>query len=349
MSLLLLLLLAGGCNPREKTEVRVLFAGSLIIPFADLEAAYEAAHPDVDVLMEGHGSIQCIRHVTELDDPADVVAVADHGLIPLLMYDTLEPESGEPYADWYVEFATNELTLAYTDQSKYGDEINVENWYEVASRPDTRLGLSDPRFDAAGYRGLMAFQLAEMHYDDPHIFDQAFGGRFQSPIRARPDDDGRWIIRVPEIVQPKDDSGIIVRGGSIQLIALLESGDIDYAFEHESVSRQHGFHYVRLPSIVNLGSAEHASTYEQVEVQLDFQRFASVDPRFVGKTIGYGITIPVNAPHPEEAADLVAFLLGPEGQAVMEANYHPLTTPPRADNLDAVPASVSELCVPMEP
>ena len=53
-----------------------------------------------------------------------------------------------------------------------------------------------------------------------------------------------------------------------------------------------------------------------MQVDLDFQRFATVKPEFRGERIAYGITIPSNAPHPEEAALFIAFLLGPEGQAV---------------------------------
>ena len=50
----------------------MLFAGSLIIPFAQLEKEFEAAHPDIDVNMEGHGSIQAIRIVSDLHEQADV-------------------------------------------------------------------------------------------------------------------------------------------------------------------------------------------------------------------------------------------------------------------------------------
>ena len=79
-------------------------------------------------------------------------------------------------------------------------------------------------------------------------------------------------------------------------------------------------------------------------MRLDFQRFASVKPQFNGEVIGYGVTIPTNAPHPRQAEDLIAFLLGPKGRAVMEANQHPLITPPLADHYDAVPKQLQSLC-----
>jgi len=38
---------------------------------------------------------------------------------------------------------------------------------------------------------------------------------------------------------------------------------------------------------------------------MDFRRFASVEPVFNGEQIGYGITIPTNAPHPDQAAQFI--------------------------------------------
>lgn len=337
---------AGGCVNKEKTPLKVLFAGSLIVPFEALEQAYEAEHPDVDVQMEGHGSIQVVRHVAEIHDLVDVAATADYSLIPMLMYQSQVPETGQPYAGWYIKFATNRLALAYTPQSRYADEINADNWYEVIARPGVKLGLSDPRFDASGYRTLMIFQMAESVYGKTTIFENLTMGRFKTPITVE-DEAGQAVIHVPEILQPKPDSGIVLRGSSIQLIALLESGDIDYAFEYESVSQQHGFQMIQLPGALNLGDEDSADLYQNVKVRLDFQRFTSVKPEFKGEVIGYGLTIPANAPHPEEAVEFITFLLGPEGQAIMSEHNHPLILPPLVDHYDVLPDSLKSLCRPL--
>ncbi len=343
----LILALSSCANPpKEKTPLRVFFAGSLIIPFDALEKAYEARHPDVDVQMEGHGSIQVIRHVTEIHELIDVVVTADHALVPILMYQSRVPETNQPYADWYIKFATNKLGLACSPKSKYADEINADNWYKVIARPDVLVGIADPRFDAAGYRALMALQLAEPVYGSPIIFEDMIMGRFKTALTAK-EENGRTVIHVPEIVEAKQDSGIVIRGASIQLIALLESGDLDYAFEYESVIRQHGLQLVQLPDAVNLGSEQYQADYKQVQVRLDFKRFFSVKPEFDGDVIGYGVTIPSNAPHSKQAQEFIAFLLGAEGQAVMQANQHPLIIPPQADNYDAIPKELESLCVPM--
>ena len=316
-----------------------------MVPFAELERAYEELHPEVDVQMEAHGSIQVIRHVTEIHDLIDVVVTADYALIPMLMYAGTVPESNQPYADWYIKFASNRLVLAYTPESRTADEVNAENWYEIIARPEVRFGLSDPRFDAAGYRSLMIVQLAESYYGNPTLFERVYLGRFKEPITVEKSG-GLQVIHVPELLETTPDSNIVMRGGSVALLALLESGDIDYAFEYESVARQHGLSYVELPPELNLGDPNYADEYAGVQVRLDYQRFSSVKPEFDGEVIGYGITIPTNAPHPEEAQNFVAFLLGPQGTAIMELNSHPIFTEPQADHFYALPKSLQTLTVP---
>ncbi len=323
----------------------VFAAGSLIIPFNDLEKAFEARYPNIDVQAEYHGSIQVMRHATELHEPIDIVATADATLIPMLMYAANNPDTGQPYADWHIRFASNKLAVAYTLQSKYADEINASNWYEVLARRDVRTGLSDPRFDALGYRALMAFALANDYYDNPKIFTSMFNGRFATPVTifqddAASSDAASTTITVPEIVDTNPETGLILRGASIQLIALLESGDIDYAFEYESVIQQHGLQMLSLPDAINLGLE--GIDYSKVMVSLDFRRFASVKPEFRGERIGYGIVIPSSAPHPQEAALFIAFLLGPEGRAVMEADHHPMADPPVCDGVP--PAELQGFC-----
>jgi molybdate/tungstate transport system substrate-binding protein len=337
--------LLSGCRPApaEKTPLVVFCAGSLILPFGALEMAFESKHPEIDVLNECHGSIQVIRHVTELHELIDVVATADYALIPMLMYAVDDPDSGLPYASWAIRFATNRLALAYSPHSAYVDEINAGNWYELLTRPGVTVGIADPRFDASGYRALMALKLAESYYAQSGILDSVIQDQFTTPISVF-QAGSMALITVPEILETVPQSPVVIRGASIQLIALLESGDLDYAFEYESVVRQHGLEWVPLPDQINLGSPQYTEQYQQVQVNLNFKRFASVQPFFRGEQIGYGITIPSNAPHPEAAQQFIAFLLGSEGQQIMADYYQPLLDPLTCDFPDLVPASLQGYC-----
>lgn len=332
------------CRPQPKTPLVVFAAGSLIRPFGELEKAFEASHPQIDVLSEYHGSIQVMRHVTDLHEPIDLVATADQSLIPMVMYAAKNPDSGRPYADWYVRFAGNRMALAYTPRSKYAQEITPENWAEIISRPDVRFGLPDPRFDASGYRALMILKLAEGVYGRPDLFEELLASGFRAPVKVSEIGD-MSIIQVPELLETREGGRLVLRGSSIALIALLQSNDVDYAFEYESVIRQQGLKMVSLPASLNLGDESQAKAYGNVMVKLDFRRFAAVKPEFWGEPIGYGITIPSSAAHPDEAAEYLAFILGPEGRKIMADNAHPLLDPPRADGYERMPESLRTLCV----
>lgn len=318
-------------SAEEEIQLKMICAGSLMVPLTEIEEAYEAENPHVDVLTEGHGSVQVIRQVTELEAEADVVAVADHSLIPAMMYPVEMPDSDSSYANWYIQFASNTLGLAYTSSSKYGDEINRDNWYEILSRPDVRLGISDPRFDACGYRAMMACWLAGLLYGDRDIFHDVLGD-FDYPIVPQVED-RQCTILVPELVKPQK---VSVRGSSVVLLGILESGDIDYAFEYQSVAKQRGLHFVELPPEINLGSDAFESLGYELRVKIDYQRFASLIPDFVCQEILYGITIPENSPHREEALRYTEFLLGPEGRRIFAEQHQPFR-PLIADRAEHVP------------
>ena len=334
--------LLGGCGGQTR-QVKLIYAGSLIVPFDKLATAFEAAHPGVTVTTESHGSIQVLRHVTELGDLFDLAVTADEQLIPPLMYDRKDPHTGKPYADWYCSFATNRMVLAISPKSPLADQLASPDWYRRITRPDVRFGLADPRFDAAGYRALMVLQLAERAYHDPFLFEDMVMGKFTSPITVDRIG-GVDRIRVPEILETTGGSNVVLRGASIQLVALLESGDLDCAFEYESVARQHGLKYVRLPASIDLGEAAQRASYRTVEVKLDSQRFASVRPVFRGDLIRYALTIPANAPDPGLADEFAAYLLGRQGRRILQQEYQPVLTPPTLDNAAAAPEGVRRAC-----
>ena len=109
-----------------KQTLTVFCATSLMFPLAKVETDFEKANPDIDLQVQGHGTIQVIRHVTELNYKIDVVLVADYSLIPIMMYPTKMSGTDQSYANYYMRFATNTMVLAYTNNSRYANEINSE-------------------------------------------------------------------------------------------------------------------------------------------------------------------------------------------------------------------------------
>jgi molybdate/tungstate transport system substrate-binding protein len=337
------LTLLAACGGHDDRHVSLVFAGSLIVPFDRLATEFERTHPGLQVTTEAHGSIQAIRQVTDLGRQFDLVVTADAQLIPPLMYDKDVPGTGQPFASWYVTFATNRMVLAISPKSPLADQFTVQNWYKLLTRPGVRFGLADPRFDPAGYRALMVLQLAERYYHDPIIFENVVMGQFTTPVIVERQGQ-RDVIQVPEILETQPGSSVVLRDESIELDALLETGDLDCAFEYESVARQSGLRYLRLPAAIDLGEQRYANVYGGVAVKLASQRFAGVKPMFAGGVIKYALTIPSNAPDPQLAREFAAWLLGPAARQVFAATYQPLITPPQADHYDLVPEEVRQAC-----
>ena len=159
--LVLILSLLPGCS--SGATLTIYHAGSLTIPFDEVTKEFNKLYPDIKVEAEVAGSVTAIRKVTELGKKADIIASADYTLIPEMMF----PE----YAEWYIIFATNQMVIAYTDNSLFGNEINGDNWYEILQRDGVKYGRSNPDRDPCGYRTLMVWQLAEDYYNAPELYE----------------------------------------------------------------------------------------------------------------------------------------------------------------------------------
>lgn len=301
-----LLFVAYTSRPVEKIPIKVVAAGSLLVPLADIEIRYEKLHPDIDIQVEGHGSIQAIRQLTDLHRPFDVVIVADESLIPDLMYRPVPGKEGN-YTDWYAIFARNEMVIAYTSQSKYHDEITSENWYDVLSRQDVRVGFSNPMLDAAGYRAILVTLLAGEEYGDQTIFSHILGDHFDPPLLVEKENNN-LTVSLPQILKPSG-TKIAVRDGSIFLMNLLEAGGIDYAFEYRSVAEAQEIPYILLPDTINLKTTEYLDNYKKARVILGFPRFSQIGSKRVGEPILYAVTIPSTSDKVDKARDFVEFFL----------------------------------------
>lgn len=290
-------ILLGGCWPfrdggasTDRGPLVVFTAGSLSRP---MRAALDsfAATSGVRYELESAGSLETARKLTELGKTPDLVALADEEVFPKLLVPS--------YTSWYVRFARNRLVLAYTPRSRFADEINEKNWHEVLQRPGVQTGRSNPDLDPAGYRTLMLFQLAARHYQRPGL---AAALEAAAPKRH---------------MRPKE----------IELVALLEAAELDYAWFYESMARATGIPYLRLPDAIDLGSVADSATY------------ATASVRVLGKTVGdtitlhgapivYAFSVPDFAPQRPLGVRFAAFLLSEAGQRALASEFlEPISVP----------------------
>jgi molybdate/tungstate transport system substrate-binding protein len=267
--------------------------------------------------------------------------VADYSLIPMMMYPTVDPQTNQSYANYYIRFAANTLVLAYTNSSKYASEINPSNWYSILLQPNVKLGLVNPELDSLGYRALMAIQLSEDYYGAKDLFLNLVTNNFNPPISSVPNG-SNYTIMVPDVQEPQGDK-ITLRPSEVDLIPLLQEGYLDYCFLYESNAKQYGFNYIELPNQVNLGDPAYTSNYQRIQIVYAHQRFATVTLDRTGEPIYYGLTIPSNAPNPELAEKFIQFLLSGQGKTDFAQAYQPVFVPSYTDNPQAVPPSLRSL------
>ncbi|WP_211255070.1 tungstate ABC transporter substrate-binding protein WtpA [Palaeococcus ferrophilus] len=329
--LFLLVVVTAGCIGSERAggsgkEVTlvVFHAGSLSVPFQELEKEFsDYAERELGVKVtfqdEASGSVKAVRKVTDLGKKADIVAVADYTLIPQLMVPN--------YTDFYVLFATNEKVISFTDESKYSDEINSDNWYEILARPDVTFGFSDPNQDPSGYRSVMVMKLADIYYGKP-VFEELV--EKNTNIRAN-----GTSIYAPKEIQVVG-SKVVIRPKETDLVGLVESGSLDYFFIYKSVAEQHNLSYITLPDEINLKDFSKADYYSQVEITL-----GSTGKTIKAKPIVYGVTVTKDAPNRELAMEFLKFLLGNEGKKVFKENHQDFLNPPVA--FGNVPEEIKDL------
>ena len=259
-----------------KDKVIVFHAGSLTVPFAKIEADFEAMHPDIDIQREAGGSTKMARMISELGKPADIMASADFTVIDK----TLMPA----HADWNIRFAANQLVLCYTDRSRFAAEINADNWTDILGRKGVVWGHSDPNLDPCGYRSLMVLQLAEKFTGQAGLSDRLLANRPMANVRPK----------------------------SVELVSLLKTGNMDYAWEYLSVAVQHGLKYVTLDDHINLGNYKFDKFYAQAKVKVSGKKPGTWITR-TGKSCTYGITLIKDAPNRDGAVAFMAYLLAPDG------------------------------------
>jgi len=287
----------------EATEgpLVVFTAGSLARPMRAALDSFAAANGVVYEL-ESAGSLETARKLTELGKVPDVIALADEDVFPKVLVPV--------HVTWYVRFAENRIILAYTDRSRYAGEVDSTNWWQVVQRPGLEIGRSNPDLDPAGYRTLMVFQLAERLY--------AQTGLAAALERAAH----------PRNMRPKE----------IELVALLESGDLDYAWFYESMARASGVRYVRLPAAIDLGSIDQRDTYAQASVRVIGSSSAD-SVTMHGAPIRYAFSIPLHAAHAALAERFAAYLLSADGRRVLGREYLSTLDAPDAIGTN-VPAAI---------
>lgn len=296
-----LMYLAFAQKPAEISGDLVIFhAGSLSVPIKEIKAEFNKIYPKVNVLLEPAGSVECARKITDLKKPCDIMASSDYKVIEKMLIPA--------YADWNIRFARNELALVYTEKAKYSDKVNAKNWYEILMKPEVAFGRADPNADPCGYRSAMCIQLSETFYKKPGLAKQ-------------------MLAKDLNYIRPKE----------VDLLAILESNNVDYIFLYRSVAVQHNLKFLVLPDQINLGNPKYADDYIKAVVDIKGKEPGKTE-QMKGEPMIYGVTMLKNAPNREAALAFLEFMLSKDkGMAIMEKDGQPSVIPMQEKNYSAVP------------
>ena len=291
-----------GKKDNLENELIIFHAGSLSVPFHQLADTFMKENPGVKLLLEGAGSTECARKISELKKPCDIIASSDYTVIR----DLLIPN----YANWYVNFATNEMGIAYTDKSTMADKINKDNWFDVLQMKKIIYGRANPNLDPCGYRTIFTFLLSEKYYKKSGL-----------AVKLTKKDEG--------FIRPKE----------VDLLALLETHTVDYIFIYKSVAIQHKLKFLSLPVEINQSDPSFSEYYSNATTEVsgkdkNKKTLKKAEPML------YAVTIIKNAPHKNAAIKFIAFLLSDNGKKIMEGNGQPSINFVKKEYLQNVPDSI---------
>lgn len=269
--------LLASCGDQRAKEagppITVFAAASLAHPLAALADDWNE-RTGVLVQREIGGSHEHARKITELGRIPDVLMLAEDEVIASLMPAHLE---------WYVRFGTSRIVIAYGQRSKFADSVNAENWWEILARPGVSIGRGDSLVAPVGRHGLSVLRKAESYYAQAGLTGRLMDNAGNRHMRAHAAD----------------------------LAALLETGEVDYVLEYESVAKQHGFRYVSLP--------------------LD-----------LAVPVLYGVAVPARAANVAGGVEFVTFMLSSDGRRIMRDAGVDLLALPVAMGTN-VPSEITEL------
>ena len=285
LSLLISIVIINGCHSstkkKTKSDLIIFHAGSLAVPFKLIADGFMKENPGIKVLLESAGSRECAKKITDLNKPCDIIASSDYTVIR----DLLVPK----YTNWYINFATNEMCIAYTKKSRMADKIDSLNWQDILLNKDVSFGRSDPDADPCGYRAIQMFQLAEKYYKTKGTAEKLLNKDQQN-------------------MRPKE----------VDLLALLESESLDYVIIYRSVAIQHKLEFVTLPDEINLKTPEFSEFYSTVQTEIAGKKKGEKQV-MKGEPMLYAFSVLDNAPNKDAAMKFAAYLLSPEkGEKIMQ-------------------------------
>jgi molybdate/tungstate transport system substrate-binding protein len=290
-------------SSKPSTTLLIDAAGTLQVPFNGIvNNVVRPQYPTLSYNYIFEGSHLAANEITQANKSFDIYASADYQIIP----EQLIPS----HASWYIVFASNAMSVVYTNQSKFANEITPENWYQVITRPGVVVGVSNKETDPSGAQAIIMLQLAGLLYyqNSSYLYDQLY------------------------VTKAAKNELIIVPTEST-LDAQLETGAVDYVLTYSSEAVSHKLQHLTLDPRVDLSDLSQADWYAKANVTVGGKLQT-------GAPVLYDLTIPSDSPDTSMGIAFIKALFSSQGQEILNASGLRPLNPVWVYNQSAVPPDI---------
>ncbi len=314
--LILILVLAGGLvagyavayytrssTAQPPTTLLIDAAGTLQVPFnAIVNNVVRPKYPTLSYNYIFEGSRLAANEITQANKSFDIFAAADYRIIPQQLIPS--------HASWYIIFASNAMSVLYTNHSRFAKEIASDNWFQVITQPGVVVGVSNKDTDPSGSQAIFMLQLAGLLYyqNSSYLYDQLYVTKAAK----------KELVIVPT---------------ETMLDAQLETGAVDYVLTYSSEAISHKLQYLRLNSKIDLSDLAQADWYAKASTTVNGKPVT-------GAPILYDVTILNNSPDVSMATAFIEALFSSQGQEILRASGLRPLNPVYAYNQSAVPVDI---------
>jgi molybdate/tungstate transport system substrate-binding protein len=206
------------------------------------------------------------------------------------------------------ESAGNAAVTAFNSAIASNTTEAWNNFFTMISSGSVKVGFGNPNADPAGYRGWIVLEAAGQAYANNSSF-------FENRMIAN--------------------NGNVTAASAADLVAPLQTGQIQFLFIYKSSAIAHKLNYLQLPSQVNLGDSKYSSFYSKFSYQLT----SGVE---TGGVIKLWITVPADSTDTADSLQFVVFVVK-NSPALLSPFGLTMITPAKLYNSTAVPQPLQQL------
>jgi molybdate/tungstate transport system substrate-binding protein len=292
-------------------------ADSFVIESTVLETAFTSSTGIAMAPPKAGGSLLLASEIAQ-GNPVSVFISLSHGAVTAA-------HLGNQSSGWAIAFASDQMTLAYSNATLQNSAANATvtacksalaanttmawgNCFTMLTSGSVKVGTGNPNADPSGYRGWIVLEAAGQAYANNSSFYE-----------------NRLI----------SNNGNVTAASAADLIAPLQTGQIQFLWIYKSSAIAHNLNYLQLPEQVNLGDPKYSSFYSQFSYQLA----TGIE---TGGVIRLWITVPADSTDTADSLQFVAFVV--KNSPTLLSQYGLLlTTPAKLYNSTTVPPLLQQL------